>query len=211
MPVLLPNRPPWRSVPHALNPSWTGSCGLWGRPTTLAASLVWCATVALTASRSQWMPPARSTALRTSTGQAGSPTLSQYVWPFLSSSSLVPASPVSHSCHALFLLTSFSSLRSKTITLAASIPSYIPPSLGSTVSPLQPWGLTTSLVPFYPRKFAPRCSVCGGAIMPEPGQEETVRIVALDRSFHIGCYKCEVRGPGQGVKEILEFWGCQVW
>lgn len=33
--------------------------------------------------------------------------------------------------------------------------------------------------------------------MPEPGQEETVRIVALDRSFHIGCYKCEVRGPGQ--------------
>lgn len=33
--------------------------------------------------------------------------------------------------------------------------------------------------------------------MPEPGQEETVRIVALDRSFHIGCYKCEVGGPGQ--------------
>lgn len=60
--------PPWRSVPHALTPSWTGSCGLWGRPTTLAASLVWCATVALMASRSQWMPPARSTALRTSTG-----------------------------------------------------------------------------------------------------------------------------------------------
>ncbi|GAB1290322.1 Thyroid receptor-interacting protein 6 [Apodemus speciosus] len=43
----------------------------------------------------------------------------------------------------------------------------------------------------FHRKFAPRCSVCGGAIMPEPGQEETVRIVALDRSFHIGCYKCE--------------------
>lgn len=42
--------------------------------------------------------------------------------------------------------------------------------------------------------------------MPEPGQEETVRIVALDRSFHIGCYKCEVRGPGQGVKGILEVW-----
>ena len=28
--------------------------------------------------------------------------------------------------------------------------------------------------------------------MPEPGQDETVRVVALDRSFHIGCYKCEV-------------------
>ena len=54
--------------------------------------------------------------------------------------------------------------------------------------------LIASLVPLHCRKFAPRCSVCGGAIMPEPGQEETVRIVALDRSFHIGCYKCEVRG-----------------
>ena len=30
-------------------------------------------------------------------------------------------------------------------------------------------------------------------IMPEAGQEETVRVVALDRSFHIACYKCEVR------------------
>ncbi len=30
--------------------------------------------------------------------------------------------------------------------------------------------------------------------MPSQGQEETVRIVAMDRSFHIGCYKCEVRG-----------------
>lgn len=39
--------------------------------------------------------------------------------------------------------------------------------------------------------------------MPEPGQEETVRIVALDRSFHIGCYKCEVRGCGQGVIRVL--------
>ncbi|XP_007534864.1 thyroid receptor-interacting protein 6 [Erinaceus europaeus] len=46
----------------------------------------------------------------------------------------------------------------------------------------------------FHRKFAPRCSVCAGAIMPEPGQEETVRIVALDRSFHIGCYKCEECG-----------------
>lgn len=27
--------------------------------------------------------------------------------------------------------------------------------------------------------------------MPEIGQEETVRIVALDRSFHIDCYRCE--------------------
>lgn len=43
------------------------------------------------------------------------------------------------------------------------------------------------------RKYAPRCSVCGEPIMPEQGQEETVRIVALDRSFHVNCYVCEVR------------------
>ncbi|XP_055521324.1 thyroid receptor-interacting protein 6 [Leucoraja erinacea] len=40
-------------------------------------------------------------------------------------------------------------------------------------------------------KFAPRCSLCARPIMPEAGQEETVRIVALDRSFHVNCYKCE--------------------
>ncbi|MGH0179373.1 UNVERIFIED_CONTAM: hypothetical protein FKN15_001386 [Acipenser sinensis] len=43
----------------------------------------------------------------------------------------------------------------------------------------------------FHRKFAPRCSVCSKAIMPERGQEETVRIVALDRSFHVNCYMCE--------------------
>lgn len=42
------------------------------------------------------------------------------------------------------------------------------------------------------RKYAPRCSVCGEPIMPDQGQEETVRIVALDRSFHVNCYVCEV-------------------
>lgn len=43
----------------------------------------------------------------------------------------------------------------------------------------------------FHKKFAPRCSVCNEPIMPEGGQEETVRIVALDRSFHVDCYKCE--------------------
>lgn len=200
LPDLLPNRPPWRSAPRALNPSWTGSFGLWGRPTTLAASPVWCATADWMAFLSRWMPPARSTALRTSTGQARFPTFVSGCLPFLSFSSLhvpEPAPPASHPRHALFWLTSLSSL-------ACPLLSCAPPSLGSIVSLLQPWGLTTPLGSLvYPRKFAPRCSVCGGAIMPEPGQEETVRIVALDRSFHIGCYKCEVRGPGPGEKEFL--------
>ncbi|XP_078524298.1 lipoma-preferred partner [Lissotriton helveticus] len=43
----------------------------------------------------------------------------------------------------------------------------------------------------FHKKFAPRCSVCREAIMPAAGQEETVRIVALDRDFHVDCYRCE--------------------
>ncbi|AWO97586.1 putative thyroid receptor-interacting protein 6-like [Scophthalmus maximus] len=46
----------------------------------------------------------------------------------------------------------------------------------------------------FHRKYAPRCSVCSEPIMPERGQEETVRIVALDRSFHVNCYVCEECG-----------------
>ncbi|XP_041119118.1 lipoma-preferred partner homolog isoform X2 [Polyodon spathula] len=43
----------------------------------------------------------------------------------------------------------------------------------------------------FHKKFAPRCSVCKEPIMPATGQEETVRIVALDRDFHVQCYRCE--------------------
>lgn len=43
----------------------------------------------------------------------------------------------------------------------------------------------------FHKKFAPRCCVCNLPIMPEPGQDETIRVVALDRSFHTKCYKCE--------------------
>lgn len=38
--------------------------------------------------------------------------------------------------------------------------------------------------------------------MPEPGREETVRVVALDKNFHMKCYKCEV-----GVPEAPELGG----
>ncbi|XP_078206621.1 lipoma-preferred partner isoform X9 [Callithrix jacchus] len=51
-------------------------------------------------------------------------------------------------------------------------------------------GLIHCIEDFH-RKFAPRCSVCKEPIMPAPGQEETVRIVALDRDFHVHCYRCE--------------------
>ncbi|KAK3088148.1 hypothetical protein FSP39_015392 [Pinctada imbricata] len=43
----------------------------------------------------------------------------------------------------------------------------------------------------FHKKFAPRCCVCQQPIMPEKGMEETVRVVALDKSFHIQCYRCE--------------------
>ncbi|XP_052226648.1 lipoma-preferred partner homolog isoform X2 [Dreissena polymorpha] len=43
----------------------------------------------------------------------------------------------------------------------------------------------------FHRKFAPRCCVCQKPIMPEQGQDSTVRVVAMDRSFHINCYRCE--------------------
>ncbi|XP_077679742.1 zyxin [Eretmochelys imbricata] len=43
----------------------------------------------------------------------------------------------------------------------------------------------------YHRKYAPRCSVCAEPIMPEPGKDETVRVVALEKNFHMKCYKCE--------------------
>ncbi|XP_063290816.1 zyxin-like isoform X1 [Pelobates fuscus] len=43
----------------------------------------------------------------------------------------------------------------------------------------------------YHRRYAPRCSVCGEPIAPEPGRDETVRVFALERNFHMMCYKCE--------------------
>ncbi|GCB79103.1 hypothetical protein scyTo_0019491, partial [Scyliorhinus torazame] len=45
----------------------------------------------------------------------------------------------------------------------------------------------------YHRKYAPKCSVCNEPIIPEDGKEETVRIIALEKNFHVKCYRCEVR------------------
>lgn len=41
----------------------------------------------------------------------------------------------------------------------------------------------------FHRRWAPKCSVCLLPIMPQKEQEETVRVVALDRSFHVECYR----------------------
>ncbi|CAG0919484.1 unnamed protein product [Notodromas monacha] len=58
----------------------------------------------------------------------------------------------------------------------------------------------------FHKKFAPRCSVCRDPIMPEPGEEETVRVVALDRSFHVKCYRCE--DCGLALSSEAEGRGC---
>ncbi|OWA51424.1 hypothetical protein BV898_15907 [Hypsibius exemplaris] len=42
---------------------------------------------------------------------------------------------------------------------------------------------STALTTFI-LSFAPRCSVCREAIVPDAGTEETVRIVCMDRNFH---------------------------
>ncbi|KAM4601010.1 zyxin isoform 1-T2 [Polymixia lowei] len=46
-------------------------------------------------------------------------------------------------------------------------------------------------VPDYHRRFSPLCVSCNEPIIPAPGSEETVRVVALDKNFHLKCYRCE--------------------
>ncbi|XP_076269961.1 LIM domain-containing protein jub isoform X2 [Rhynchophorus ferrugineus] len=46
----------------------------------------------------------------------------------------------------------------------------------------------------YHRMFAPKCSSCGKGITPVEGTEETVRVVSMDKDFHVDCYVCEECG-----------------